>query len=75
MPARSAPLPTSRIMRRMAEDEREAEDAGLRRLRQHPERGGAISMRLRVSRVEVAAPSDTDNAQCWSEEFFSLLSA
>lgn len=26
-----------------------------------------------IRRLEVARPEDTDNAQCWSEEIFSLL--
>lgn len=70
----SAPLPTKEIARRMAEDERDEESRSVRRyVRQHPTRGGRIPTAMRVARVAIANPEDTDVGQCWSEEVFSML--
>lgn len=35
--------------------------------------GCGVSIGHRCTRSVLASPSDTDNAQCWSEEIFSLL--
>jgi hypothetical protein len=58
----------------MAEDEHAADEAK-ERVRQHPILGGHIPMRMRVARLVVSEPADTDNGQCWNEEIFSTLSA
>lgn len=75
---RSAPLPTRALARQMEDDE-----WWRRLLSAAEERGVHVAglaqewVRLEpvaeARRTVLAAPKDTDNSQCWSEEIFSLL--